>query len=826
MSSPDPRHPESLKAFSGCIPTAAAEMTDLQKTEEALHQTEDRYRTLFNSIDEGFCVIEVLFDADGKASDYRFLEANAAFEEQTGIRSAVGRSMRETAPTHEAHWFETYGKIARTGIPARFEYPAEALGRYYDVYAFRIDKPEQRHVAILFKDIIGRKRREANLALLADMAGDFSRLRSAEEILRAIAHRLSAHLKISGCVFAEIDETHNLVTVTHSWSAPGTQAAFSADCPLSEYVGEAFRESARAGDTIVVPDTRTDPRGRDHAARGIESFVSVPFHREGRWEYLLTVTDSAPREWRQDEIELIHEVASRVFPRLERARAEGALSEIARQFRELADSMPQLVWVAEPNGDAVYFNRRWYEQIGEGPRDSSGERWTELLHPQDRARCLNAWNASLATGDPYQMECRIRVAGGQYRWFLCRALAVRDDNGRIRQWYGTSTDIEENKNAEERLRQTQKLESIGLLAGGIAHDFNNLLTGIMGNASLLLEDASDTAAERIRDVLGCAERAAGLTRQLLAYAGKGQFIVQDLDIAEVVQEISRLVESSIPKSVELVLNVQKRLPTVRMDPSQLQQVVMNLLINAGEAVGEGNSGRITLAAGTEDVTNPFIDEIGQEVAAGRYLCIQVTDTGAGIDEETRPNIFDPFFTTKFTGRGLALAAVAGILRSRGGGIQVETAPRQGSTFRVLLQPSKKDTAPAAPAPQEDRRGTVLVIDDESTVLDVIGTALRRAGYRVLTAIDGRESLEIYDRENGAIDAVVLDVVMPVMGAHDLLPELEARNPELKVLLTSGYSEGEARRLCTAFPGASFIQKPYTGQQIARAVEQLMGAPRP
>jgi CheY-like chemotaxis protein len=249
-------------------------------------------------------------------------------------------------------------------------------------------------------------------------------------------------------------------------------------------------------------------------------------------------------------------------------------------------------------------------------------------------------------------------------------------------------------------------------------------------------------------------------------------------------------------------------------------VLMNLVINAGEAIGEGQPGRISVATSTKVVERAFVDAAGEEVAPGRYVCIEVTDTGNGIDEDKRAKIFDPFFTTKFTGRGLGLAAVAGIVRSQKGGITVESAAGRGSTFRVFLAAS--DGRAAAP-PKGDGIGggaTVLVVDDEAAVRNFIGAVLRKHGYRVVSASDGEEALTVMERERN-VAAVVLDVIMPVMGGNDVLPMLKAMRPELKVLLTSGYSESEARRLCATYPGAAFMQKPYTAQQVAKAVEELM-----
>ncbi len=399
--------------------------------------------------------------------------------------------------------------------------------------------------------------------------------------------------------------------------------------------------------------------------------------------------------------------------------------------------------------------------------------------------------------------------------------AIYDGQGRLSSIFSQVLDITERARNEERLRHAQKLESVGLLAGGIAHDFNNLLTGIMGNASLALEQVEGGPAHRIEEVIRSAERAAILTRQLLAYAGKGQCVVREIEVAEAVREMASLAHFSIPRSADLVLSTEQRLPTVRMDPSQLEQVLMNLVINAGEAIGAGTPGRITVGTSLADLEQALRDAAGEEIAPGRYVCIAVTDNGTGIRAENRGRIFDPFFTTRFTGRGLGLAAVAGILRSLKGGITIESTLGQGTTFRVYLPASRPRAEAVLEEQQGERRGTILVVDDEAAVRDFIAAVLRRLGYRVLLAVDGRDALAAYTREGGGVDAMVLDLVMPVMGGIELLPKIKALQPELKILLTSGYSESEARRLCAAYPGARFIHKPYTSQQMARAVKELL-----
>lgn len=298
------------------------------RAEIAAQASAARYRTLFASIDEAFCIIEVLFDASGrKCVDYRFLEVNPAFERHTGLAHAAGRTMRELVPNHDEFWFETYGRIALTGTPERFENRAAALGREYDVYAFRMGEPDAHTVALLFTDISERKRHEANLAFLAEISEDLVRLTRIEETMRALGGKICAHFRAAQCAFGEVDEGQQIVTVTHVWKREAA-TSFKGVHRLDEFYTEDFQRAGRAGEAYVVDDAAHDDRAHagKMAAFAIGSLVNVPLVREGAWRFSLTLFDSAPRHWRADEIELMREFTARVWTRLERARAEEALA--------------------------------------------------------------------------------------------------------------------------------------------------------------------------------------------------------------------------------------------------------------------------------------------------------------------------------------------------------------------------------------------------------------------------------------------------------------------------------------------------------------------
>jgi signal transduction histidine kinase/CheY-like chemotaxis protein len=387
-------------------------------------------------------------------------------------------------------------------------------------------------------------------------------------------------------------------------------------------------------------------------------------------------------------------------------------------------------------------------------------------------------------------------------------------------------DITERKRFERELQETQKLESLGLLAGGIAHDFNNLLTGILGNASLaFLETSADEPARaRLREIVDACERAGFLTRQLLAYAGKGRFVVSKIDLGDFVQEISTLVRTSIPRTIDLRLERSPNLPPIEADTVQIQQVVMNLVINGAEAIGESTPGRVTIRTSVREIGEHDAAEFfqGDPAAPGAYVQLEVTDTGQGMDEATKVRIFDPFFTTKFTGRGLGLAAVLGIIRAHHGALRVYSTPGKGSTFLILLPASGGHAAgPTAVAPDSTLTipaGSVaLVIEDEVSIRMLAENVLTRAGIRVLLAKNGKNGVEMFREHNQEISVVLLDLQMPVMGGDEALAVLRQINPDIPIILSSGFDESEAERRFAALKPEHFLQKPYTAARLADAV---------
>jgi two-component system, cell cycle sensor histidine kinase and response regulator CckA len=385
----------------------------------------------------------------------------------------------------------------------------------------------------------------------------------------------------------------------------------------------------------------------------------------------------------------------------------------------------------------------------------------------------------------------------------------------------------ERRNLEEQLRHAQKLESLGLLAGGVAHDFNNLLTGILGNASLVMEivDADADVKNMLQDIVRASERAADLTRQLLAYAGKGKFIIEPVNASSLVKDISELLRSSVPRSVELSLQLHPELPTLEGDQSQIQQLVMNLILNAVEATGE-KPGVVRVITGVREVAPG--DRVGHfrpdPPTPGSYVSVEVMDDGCGMSDAVKAQIFDPFFTTKFTGRGLGLAAALGIVRGHRGCIGVESSEGQGSCFTVLL-PAQGNNGPQRGLDSElllqplsqSAAGTILIIDDEDVVRRAARATLEHFGYSVFEASDGRDGTDLFSRLHDRISAVLLDLTMPRMDGHEVWRYIRRVRPDMKIIVSSGFDEAEAMRQFTETSGLEFIQKPYTATALVRKI---------
>jgi two-component system, cell cycle sensor histidine kinase and response regulator CckA len=397
----------------------------------------------------------------------------------------------------------------------------------------------------------------------------------------------------------------------------------------------------------------------------------------------------------------------------------------------------------------------------------------------------------------------------------------------------------ERRNLEEQLRHAQKLESLGLLAGGVAHDFNNLLTGILGNASLVLEvvDAEDDVKGMLQDIIRASERAADLTRQLLAYAGKGKFVIEPMDASVLVRDISELLRSSVPRTVDLALQLHPDLPTIEGDASQIQQLVMNLILNAVEATGE-RPGVVRVTTAVRQVRPG--DKVGHfrpdPPPPGVYVAIEVMDDGCGMSDMVKAQIFDPFFTTKFTGRGLGLAAALGIVRGHKGCIGVESAEGSGSSFTVLLPaqgaPAAAYIPDAALSVQplaQTSTGSILIIDDEDVVRRAARATLEHFGYVVFEASDGRDGADLFSRLHDRISAVLLDLTMPRMDGHEVWRYIRRVRPDMRIIVSSGFEEAEAMRQFTETTGLDFIQKPYTATALVRkiraALDPRSNAPR-
>jgi two-component system, cell cycle sensor histidine kinase and response regulator CckA len=523
----------------------------------------------------------------------------------------------------------------------------------------------------------------------------------------------------------------------------------------------------------------------------------------------------------------------------DRKRAEEALQESEERLKFVLDGSQLGAWDWNIVTGEVQRNARWAEMIGYTlPEiEFSVNQWADLIHPDDRTAAWQSIQDHLAGKTPmHEIEYRMCTKDGHYKWILDRSKVVkRDSKGRPVRMSGTHTDTTNLKKAEadrqkleRQIQQTQKLESLGVLAGGIAHDFNNILMAVLGHAELALDEISpmSPARERILQITTAARRAAELCRQMLAYSGRAAFTLENVNLRELIEEMAHLFKASISKKAVLNLSLERGLPPIHVDPSQVRQIVLNLILNASEAVGD-RSGVITVAAGATRCDADYLKktELHDSLAPGLYVHLEVTDTGCGMDAETRGRIFEPFFTTKFTGRGLGLAAVLGIVRAHKGAIKVYSEFGKGTTFKVLfpaLDMEEMRAQPHAPSLSDKWRGkgVILLADDEESLRALGAMMLERLGFTVLTAADGREALEVYRKRQVEISMVMLDLTMPHMDGAQTFGELRRINPDVRVILVSGYSEEDVAARFAGKRLSGVLQKPYSLSKLRKLLMKV------
>ncbi len=535
-----------------------------------------------------------------------------------------------------------------------------------------------------------------------------------------------------------------------------------------------------------------------------------------------------------------------------------ALRESEARLRAITDAMPQMVWSARPDGVHDYYNQRWYALTGTTPFEDTGEGRAAVIHPDDRGPAGTRWDRSLETGEAFEMEYRLRMADGGYRWFLARALPLRDAGGAITRWFGTCTDIEgtvaardaqtrsrtdlehlvgertrDLQETQTRLAHVQRMEALGQLAGGIAHDFNNVLQAVQSGAALLDRRVNDPEGVRrlSRMIFEAAGRGNAITRRLLAFSRRGDLQAEAISPGHLLSDIRDLLSHTLGARVDVRIVAPASLPSMLADRGQLETVLINLATNARDAMAGG--GLLTFVAAAETVTVDMAGSYPILLTPGPFIRLSVSDTGSGMDTATLARACEPFFTTKPAGEGtgLGLAMARGFAEQSGGGLHVESAPARGTTvtlwFPVTTQPGNAPPidplgalAPSTPT----ALARLLLVDDEAMVRDILSEEMEAAGYAVLTAASGEAALALLEAGE-PVDLLITDLSMPAMDGLALINAVHALQPGLPAVLLTGYATNAAEIAVNgALSGTlSLLRKPIKGKVLAERVAFLLTA---
>jgi len=756
----------------GQAQTLAAQATRLV----ALERLAARNSAILENAMDGFFVL---------GQDYRFVEVNGAFCRMTGYTAAELLGMKMT-DLEVSTAVQTDSPYARTGL-----HHFATSHRHKDGHVIQLES-----CVIVLRDGVEK--------ILVGFARDVTERCRAEQALRESEQQYRNLVETSRDLIWSLDLSGKWTFVNNAARAIyGYDPDEMLGRPILEFVAPELCDRAR--------NTLAELRG----GKARQHYETIHLRRDGeRVDLSINVMPVL------DDYGNVVGFTGTAADVSERKRAETRLREANARFETLVKGMPLGYIVWSQDGRILEWNPAASAIFGYTADEAVGHLATELIVPPESHKAFTQMCQALLdpAGCPGGALVNRKKGGEKIRceWYNT---VLPDPVGGVQGVATLVRDVSERERLEAQLRQSQKLESLGVLAGGVAHDFNNLLVGVLGNASLAIEKlpVNSTVRPLLERVVNAGRRATELTQRMLAYAGRASCDIKLMDINLLVEELADFAKAAIPKSVQLTIRTLPDLPLIEADSGQVQQVIMNLLMNAAEAIGD-QPGEVTVATWMQELDAAQIaaEFPDRQLAPGPYVGVEVRDTGCGMPPEVLSRMFDPFFTTKFAGRGLGLSAILGIVRAHHGTIVYTSQVGVGTVFRVLFPAVKSATRPST-IPQEGatlpRGSTVLVIDDEEDIRDVVQAVLESRGINVLTAEDGPRGLHVFREHRDTVDIVLLDINMPGMNGETVFRELCAIKPDVRVVLSTGYSEQEAALHFADAPLAGFVHKPYTASGL-------------
>jgi PAS domain S-box-containing protein len=586
--------------------------------------------------------------------------------------------------------------------------------------------------------------------------------------------------------------------------------------------GISANEKSRSIPLILITAAKKADEGVESLSLGAVDFISEPFKREELLSRIRT----------HIEVGRLRQANERLQAELdERRREEQALRESESRFRNIADTAPAMIWVSGPDKLATFFNKSWLDFAGLSLERQLEKGWSANVHPDEEARAHETFSSAFEGRRDYRMEYRLKRADGEYRWVLLNGAPCFEPGGAFAGYISSCFDITDLRNAQESTLDRQKLESLGVLAEGIAHDFNNLLGSIHAQAELAeLERMQNSFPEQaLHTIKMVAQRGSEIVRQLMIYAGNEKSKFERLDLSAIVEEMLELLKIAISKCAVLEADLAEDLPAILGNGPEIRQVVMNLVLNASDAIGE-KGGVITVKTSLASTSRDLALRPGTSLPRGDYIRLEVSDTGSGIPKETQARVFDPFVTTKFKGRGLGLAVVQGVVRAHQGGIALHSVLGKGTTFQIFLPcaarprkaPHRANTQAAAKRIPITRR-TVLVVENEDALRVSISSMLRREGFSVIESAIGPGALNLFRDHKDEIEVVLLDAIVPGDSSSLFLAEAATSRPGIKIILMSAHGPRKAVPAAHAARIEGFLRKPFELREMVKLIRAALGS---